>query len=377
MSHEQATRTQKAEAALRSGGYSISAVGLGRWNVISLDGDAYIVSRDRDRWSCTCPDHAELATSAVRCKHAEIVRLSQHEVNMLDQNDWLRRLTAPFYPDDVQWRVGVKPKKAAEEPKALMLPYVDARTVMNRLDDVVGPLNWQVVHAEVNGQMVTSIGIRNPETGDWVWKGDSGYVGGGDSEDDDVVEKSVKGTPSDGLKRAAVQWGIGRYLYDLPKIWLAWEWTDSPTNTRGKVKGHPTLPPWALPTNASKSGFEHNIYLGPDRETVLDKKDATVQTAVTPAKRGTEPLKASVADQATGEVPMSPGEKALAEAKAVVMRATFKGYEHLCGKTMGELTQTVEGRNLIAAVARLDAKNETGKQIKAAALLLNVPEGMR
>ena len=359
--HEQATRTSRANAALSSEAYIVTAAGRDRWDVIGREGDAYIVTRDRARWTCTCPDHAEMATTDVRCKHIEVVRLTQHEDNMMDQYDWLKRLTAPFYSDEVQWRVGVKPKKEAADPSALLLPYIDARTVMNRLDDVVGPLNWQVVHAEVNGQMVTSIGIRNPETGDWIWKGDSGYVGGSDSNDEDVVEKSVKGTPSDGLKRAAVQWGIGRYLYDLPNCWLKWEWTDD-AKTRGKPKGHPVLPPFALPTEASVSGFEHNIYLGRP-----EPAEAIVKTTVTP----------KVANPATGELQMSAAEKAVAEAKTVLLTATFKNFEGFRGQTLGAICSQPQGRELIAYLAQTDPQSDAGKRIKAAALLLNVPEGMR
>ena len=31
--------------------------------------------------------------------------------------------------------------------------------------------------------------------------------------------EASKGCASDALKRAAVQWGVGRYLYDIPAVW--------------------------------------------------------------------------------------------------------------------------------------------------------------
>ena len=50
--------------------------------------------------------------------------------------------------------------------------------------------------------------------GRWVWKSDG--AGATDFE-------GAKGAFSDSFKRAAVHWGIGRYLYDLDAPWVAIE----------------------------------------------------------------------------------------------------------------------------------------------------------
>jgi len=57
---------------------------------------------------------------------------------------------------------------------------------------------------------VCEIGILCGDT--WVWKAD----GAGDSD----VE-AEKGALSDAFKRAAVRWGVGRYLYNLKSPWVA------------------------------------------------------------------------------------------------------------------------------------------------------------
>jgi len=84
---------------------------------------------------------------------------------------------------------------------------------MERLDGVCGPGNWQALYPHANGKTSCKIGIRvEPETFDgWVWKEN----GSGDSD----VE-AEKGAFSDSFKRAAVLWGIGRYLYDVENIWV-------------------------------------------------------------------------------------------------------------------------------------------------------------
>lgn len=115
-------------------------------------------------------------------------------------------LAAPFSPDVVSWRVGATNR---EKTKAMALAYIDARDVMERLDEVCGPENWQAIHPHANAKTSCRIGIKVGD--EWVWKEN----GAGDSD----VE-SEKGAFSDSLKRAAVLWGIGRYLYDVKSPWV-------------------------------------------------------------------------------------------------------------------------------------------------------------
>lgn len=119
------------------------------------------------------------------------------------------KLTAPFPPDDVQWRVGATNK---DKTKGMALAYIDARAVMDRLDEVCGPANWQCRYPHANGKTVCEIGLFID--GQWVWKAD----GAGDTD-----YEAEKGALSDSFKRAAVRWGIGRYLYELPAPWVAIE----------------------------------------------------------------------------------------------------------------------------------------------------------
>jgi len=120
--------------------------------------------------------------------------------------DW-KALAAPFPPDAVSWRVGSISKR--DKTKAKALAYLDARDVMNRLDAVAGPANWQCRYSHAAVKTVCDIAIR--VDGEWVWKAD----GAGDTD----IE-AEKGSLSDAFKRAAVRWGIGRYLYDLPSPWV-------------------------------------------------------------------------------------------------------------------------------------------------------------
>jgi hypothetical protein len=119
-------------------------------------------------------------------------------------------LSAPFPVEMIEWRVGSTNK---EKTKCLPLCYIDARAVMDRLDTMCGPDGWQCNYSPgVNGSIICNIGIELPNG--WLWKADG--AGATDIEGE-------KGALSDAFKRAAVRWGVGRYLYDLKAPWVGLE----------------------------------------------------------------------------------------------------------------------------------------------------------
>lgn len=133
---------------------------------------------------------------------------------MIDFED----LAAPFPVDKISWRVGSTNKKAeikrtgdqqAHATKGIALAYIDARDVMERLDAVCTPANWQCKYSHAGQRVICEIGIRVDS--EWVWKAN----GAGSTQ----VEAD-KGAASDAFKRAAVLWGIGQYLYNLGSTWV-------------------------------------------------------------------------------------------------------------------------------------------------------------
>jgi hypothetical protein len=156
-------------------------------------------------------------------------------------------LAAPFPEAAISWRAQSVTKAG---DKAMALAYIDARDVMRRLDEVVGPANWQDRY-EVHGDKTICYlsictdahDIDGVMTKDWITKAD----GAGDT----AVE-AEKGSLSDSFKRAAVKWGIGRYLYDMSAPWVPCEtyesngkkhwkaWTGNPWDF---VRRQPSTPP--------------------------------------------------------------------------------------------------------------------------------------
>ena len=102
-------------------------------------------------------------------------------------------LSRPWVKGEVKERKG---------PGGKMLSYVDARQVQNRLDEVVGTENWQTHFSEVCGNYCCTLSVKID--GEWIAKSD----GAGETS----IEGD-KGGFSDAFKRAAVSFGIARYLY--------------------------------------------------------------------------------------------------------------------------------------------------------------------
>ncbi len=126
------------------------------------------------------------------------------EVNGID----LSELKKPFSLDSIHWRIGSTNK---EKTSGIALAYLDARDVMERLDDVFGMEGWQCRYPHANSKTCCEIGAWLGEDHGWIWKAN----GAGDTN-----FEAEKGAFSDSFKRAAVLWGIGRYLYDMPSIWV-------------------------------------------------------------------------------------------------------------------------------------------------------------
>ena len=138
-----------------------------------------------------------------------------------------QKLECPFPPHSVSWRIG---RKSQDKKSAILLAYIDARDAMERLDRACGFENWQCrYNLADSGVLICELGIRI--NGEWLWRAN----GAGDTQ----VE-AEKGKCSDAFKRAAVLWGIGRYLYGLstPRVQI---------DSYGKWGQDPALPEWATP----------------------------------------------------------------------------------------------------------------------------------
>lgn len=119
--------------------------------------------------------------------------------------DW-EALAKPFLYEELDW-VGIYGMKSGEDYWLEIAPYVTARAIQDRLDSVVGKGKWRNTYEEVTGGLLCTIWLNIEE--EWVDKADGAEFKGRDP---------LKTACSVALKRAGVQWGIGRYLYSLPRM---------------------------------------------------------------------------------------------------------------------------------------------------------------
>lgn len=123
-----------------------------------------------------------------------------------------------------------------DKKKGKVGAYIDARAVMDRLDSVVGVGGWTTAYRCIDpGDKAVECTLRVRYDDEWVEKADVGYPN--EAKDaNNAAKEPWKAAYSDALKRAAVQHGIGRYIYDLQ---LEQDWL--PVDEWGKFTQQPRI----------------------------------------------------------------------------------------------------------------------------------------
>lgn len=157
------------------------------------------------------------------------VKLPGHE-SPSDAKAITAALAAPFEVGEVKFK-----PQAVKNNRALALAYVDARVIQDRLDEVLGVEGWQdeyqlLPDRSVVCKLTLKLGDR------WITKMDVGSP----SEQPDGGDR-LKAAFSDALKRAAVKFGVGRYLYRLQSQWADYD------PVKKQFARPPQLPAFALP----------------------------------------------------------------------------------------------------------------------------------
>ncbi len=139
-------------------------------------------------------------------------------------------LATPFEPGEVKFK-----PQSVKGNRALALAYIDCRVIQDRLDEVLGVENWQDEYQMLpDGSVVCKLQLCIG--GNWITKMDVGSM----SEQPDGGDR-LKAAFSDALKRAAVKFGIGRYLYRLPPTWADYD------PAKKQFTQPPQLPAFARP----------------------------------------------------------------------------------------------------------------------------------
>lgn len=160
----------------------------------------------------------------------------------------MAKLKEPFPETDLEWRLqSCGEKNGKFWGKALA--YITSRAVQDRLDEVCGPDGWQTSIRKEGDAYLCTLSIRvthEDGTTEWLSRED-----GADSTDIEAVKGGISGA----IKRAAVQVGIGRYLYSLKDGWAV---IDENGQYSGKTKEGKCFKwnPPALPAEALPKGYK-------------------------------------------------------------------------------------------------------------------------
>ena len=212
---------------------------------------------------------------------------------MSDFKEIVKRLSRPFSTSELKWRCDGKPANG----QVYVIPYIDARVVMDRLDDVIGMKNWHATFELLPGGMSAACTIHVR-----YWAKDT------TKEDDCTFSKTDVGSASDGtkpdlihkaaysdaMKRAAVHLGIGRYLYALSGYWVK-------ADANGYPLHNPVLPDWAMNEEDLAAAVKA-------REEAKSNPPAPVAQPQQPAKPQTQRLGGDGREQPPVELPPPPVE---------------------------------------------------------------------
>lgn len=179
-----------------------------------------------------------------------------------------RRLAVPFDVREVKF----KPQQVKGN-RAIALCFIDARLIQDRLDEVVGVENWEdcyklLTDGSVMCRLRVNIGGR------WITKMDVGSP----SEQPDAGDR-LKAAFSDALKRAAVKFGIGRYLYRLSAQWVDYD------PVKKQLMQLPQLPAFAVPSNQQKASKDKGPVEQPKPEPKKKEPDNLPKSGEELAKR--------------------------------------------------------------------------------------------
>lgn len=117
-------------------------------------------------------------------------------------------LAVPFPASSVRLKPGAV---NGARTRALGLAYVDPRAYQDRLDAVVGPDGWHTSYRRLTDRAIvcrlTILGVVREEVGEAPEGNANQYT--------EAVAQA--------FKRACAAFGLGRYLYQLPRLWFDYD----------------------------------------------------------------------------------------------------------------------------------------------------------
>lgn len=211
-------------------------------------------------------------------------------------------LAKPFAAEDLEWRLQ-RTFESRGQMVGVAVPYVTNRAIMNRLDSVVGPENWYNEYKpwHTAGKKEAQIcGIS-------IYFEGRGFITKWDGAEDSDIEP-IKGGLSDSMKRAAVQWGIGRVLYNMDSVLVDVEQRGKSWVIQKSARSKLDKAYWEmlkkLKLEPASAGGIQSVLAGSDGETDELPEDTPKRCgtpAIPPRDNGSTPKEETSAKQASEE----------------------------------------------------------------------------
>lgn len=139
-----------------------------------------------------------------------------HVLPVLNEKEVLAELAKPFEDHEIEWKIQnvIQSNYGKTQYQGLGLGYIDARAIQRRLNEVCG-LAWSTTynHYMLGQYSVVECTIGIYVNGEWIYRTDGVELEQGGIE-------PVKSAFSNALKRAAVHFGIGHFLYSIGTVYI-------------------------------------------------------------------------------------------------------------------------------------------------------------
>ena len=138
----------------------------------------------------------------------------------------LQQLSRPFHPAHISWLPGAT---TSDKAKCLAMPYADLRAYQNRLDEICG-LQWSLSFTPWGDRIICHLTING------VTRSSTGEAEKG--------ENAGTSAEAQATKRACSAFGLGRYLYELPNVWVEYDAQKKAITDKGKAELNQRYAAW-------------------------------------------------------------------------------------------------------------------------------------
>ena len=178
---------------------------------------------------------------------AAVQPVTQHVVFSKEETDHLLSAWAqPFDPSVIKWVVKATSQSKEGQRRGLVAAYADPRAYSDRLNQLLTPVGWTQEYSmhvvqdfqRKNGGKETCASAKVMVICRVTIFGLNSHSGTGEEWADN--DNALTSADAQAFKRACSCFGLGRYLYSMPQVWVELDEFKRPVRL-------PDLPAWALP----------------------------------------------------------------------------------------------------------------------------------